>query len=339
MIKVRFVYCYLYIFAVMQHFKFIVGILFMGLTLTSSAQYRWDFGINLGASNYLGEIGGQEETRRDFVFDMKLNRTQYVVGGFGRYRVSPQLAFNVGVNYGRIRANDHNSENPARVARNLSFRNNIIELTGRAELTLYYDNDASGRGYYNPDFRVYGFAGGGVFYHNPKARYYGDLEEFDGDLIALQPLQTEGVEYSNWQFTIPAGIGLFFTFQKVHRFGWEIGYRTTFTDYLDDASTNFARQDQVAADNNQLAFEMSNRLTDGSLAQAAENAAIYGLDTPNEGSFAPGEKRGDPTNNDGYLFTQVSYSYVIKGKSSFYKKRYSWIKSKNRKKRKTRAKF
>lgn len=304
-------------------------------SITSKAQYQWDFGVGVGASNYLGEIGGEEETRRDFIFDMKLNRTQWVFGGFARYRFSPTFAFNMGVNYGRIRANDYNSQNPARVARNLSFQNDILEFTGRVELTLFYDNDVSGRGYYNPDFRMYGFLGAGVVHHNPKVTYYGPLEEFNGEMVELQPLQTEGVEYSRWQFTLPAGIGLYFTHNKVHRFGWEIGYRTTFTDYIDDISTDYAEFENP----NSLAAQLANRTTPEALAQAEEYANEYGLDVPNAESFDPGEKRGDPTNNDGYLFTQFTYSYVLKGRSSFNKRRYKWIKRKSRKRRKTRAKF
>lgn len=310
------------------------------LSTSLSAQYRWDFGVSAGASNYLGEIGGQELTRRDFIFDMKLNRTQYVVGAFGRYKLTPQLSANIGFNFGKIKANDYNSKNPARVARNLSFQNNIAELTGRLELTLFYDNDVGGRGYYNPDFRIYGFLGAGIMKHNPKAIYYGDLEEYNGKLVELQPLKTEGVDYKLWQFTLPAGIGLYFTHKKVHRIGWEIGYRTTFTDYLDDVSTNYAHDSQLNQDKLDLARAMSNRTTDQSLADAQSYAEIYGMDVPNRGSFAPGEKRGDVTNNDGYLFTQFTYSYVIKGRSSFYKKRYSHIiKKRKRTMRRSRAKF
>jgi hypothetical protein len=323
----------------MRFLSFVLLLSALSIAESSTAQYRWDFGVNLGASNYLGEIGGQEGTRRDFVFDMKLNRTQYVFGGFARYRVSPTLALNGGVNYARIRGNDFNSQNPARVARNLSFRNNILEFSLRGEITLFYDNDAGGKGYYNPDFRDYAFGGVGVFHHNPRARYYGPLEEFNGELVELQPLKTEGIEYGNWQFTLPAGLGVYFTFLKRHRLGWELGYRTTFTDYLDDVSTVYPDEDGLSTDNRQLAMEMSNRTDAESLANARELAIEFGLDVPNAGSFDVGEKRGDATNNDGYLFTQFSYSYVLKGKSSFYKARYSYIKRKNRKKRKTRAKF
>ncbi len=288
-----------------------------------SAQYQWDFGVGVGFSNYLGEIGGGEQERRDFIFDMKLNRTQYVFGGFARYKFSPGVSFNLGVTYGKIRANDYNSENPARVARNLSFRNNIFEVSGRAEITLFYDSDVSGKGYYNPDFKIYAFLGAGVMHHNPKVVYYGDLTEFNGELIELQPLQTEGEDYNRWQLTVPAGLGLYFTHKKVHRFGWEIGYRTTFTDYIDDTSTQYASFE----DENSLAAELSNRTTVESLAAAAEYAEEFGLNVPNAESFEPGEKRGDPTNNDGYLFTQFTYSYVLKGRSSFSKKRYNWNKN------------
>lgn len=318
----------------MQKLRFIFSLVFITLVLNATAQYRWDFGVNAGASNYLGEIGGLDETRRDFIFDMRLNRTQYVFGGFARYKVSPQFALNAGINYGRIRANDNNSTNPARVARNLSFRNNILEFSLRGELTLYYDNDASGRGFYNPDFRVYGFLGAAVFHHNPKVRYYGNLEEFNGDLVELQPLETENVEYDLWQFAIPAGIGVYFTYGKRHRFGWEIGYRSTFTDYIDDISTEYVGHDQ-----NTLAGQLANRTTPELLEEINQNLLDDGELPINELNFIPGEKRGDPTNNDGYLFTQFSYSYVLQGRSTFSKRKYSYIKKRKRIRRKTRAKF
>jgi hypothetical protein len=327
---------YLSIFAAMQKLRYAFVLLVSFAAIEGFAQYRWDFGVNLGAANYLGEIGGLEETRRDFVFDMKLNRTQYVFGGFARYKLTPTIAANFGINYGRIRGNDFNSENPARVARNLSFRNNILEFSLRAEVTLFYDNDAGGRGFYNPDFRVYGFMGLALFHHNPRAKYYGPLEEFDGELVDLIDLETEGVQYENWQLGVPAGLGLFFTFNKVHRVGWEIGYRFTFTDYLDDVSTQYANIDVNA---NPLAHAMANRTTPEARFRAQELAIGQGVEVPNAGSFAPGEKRGDPTNNDGFLFTQVSYSYVLQGKSNFARRKYSYLKGKKRVRRKTRAKF
>ena len=43
--------------------------LFIGLT-SMFGQYRWDVGIATGTGNYLGDIGGEELTRRDLFFDM-----------------------------------------------------------------------------------------------------------------------------------------------------------------------------------------------------------------------------------------------------------------------------
>lgn len=295
------------------------------------AQYRWDFGVNLGASNYLGEIGGEEKTRRDFIVDMHLNQTRWVAGAFARYRITRNTAINAGFNYGRIEDADSESENPARVARNLSFRNDIFEFYARGEFTLFYENDVSGRGFYNPDFRLYGFIGAAGFIHNPKT-------ELDGEWYDLNEYTTEGNDYNLLQFAIPAGIGLYFTHKKIHRFGWEFGYRTTFTDYLDDASTDYPTMDELSGDT-EIAQQLAYRTTPELIDQVNMEARSRGLQTVNYESFSePGQKRGDPTHNDGYLFMQVSYSYVLKGRSNYFRNRYSWIKQKRRSRR-TRAKF
>ena len=61
---------------------------------------------------------------------------------------------------------------------------------------------------------------------------------------------------------------------------------------------------------------------------------------PKAENYLTGQKRGDPTHNDSYMFTTVSYSYAIRGKSNFGKARYgSYFKGKKYKKRTIRAKF
>ncbi len=57
-------------------------------------------------------------------------------------------------------------------------------------------------------------------------------------------------------------------------------------------------------------------------------------------NYTPGSKRGDPSHNDSYMTTSIYYSYVLRGKSSFYKSKYgSVFKRSKYKKRKIRAKF
>lgn len=286
------------------------------------AQYVWDFGAHLGAANYLGEMGGKELTRRDFVWDMKLSQTRWTVGGFARRKLNRLFSINTGILYLRLEGADDLSTNRPRVGRNLNFRNDMFEWYLRPEFTIYQDNDVGGRGRYRTDFRLFGYAGVGVFYHNPK----GQLDN-QGEFVRLRPLNTELVDYSQFGFTIPAGIGLHFTKKRRHRFGWDLGWRTTFTDYLDDASTVYADPALLPS---QQAIDMAN-----------QTGFAYDRDPtlPHPNNYSPGSKRGDPTHNDSYLTMTFTYSYVLRGQSNFYRQRYNWVRGVKRVGRRSRAKF
>jgi hypothetical protein len=299
-------------------------------------QYKVDLGFGLGGSNYLGDIGGKELTRRDFVWDMHLNQTRLNPHIYGRYRFSKRFSALGNFSYIPLRDFDNETTNPARRARNLNFRNRLWELGARGEFTIYYDNDVGGRGYYNPDFKLYAFAGVAVFRSNPQGRI---LHADDPTLISntwhnLREWTTEGQDkpYSRYGLALPAGIGLYFTWNKQWRLGWEFNWRTTFTDYLDDLSTVYADPDKLP---NDLAR---------AFASQSNTALINAINDPASGSvwdhkYRPGAdtKRGDPTNNDSYLTTSVTLGYVLRGRSSFYRKQYSWLKKGIG--RKSRAKF
>ena len=300
--------------------KIIIISIISFLSSTSYSQYLWDFGVHAGASNYLGEIGGKSDTRKDFISDIKLSKTQFTVGGFARYKFNPIISGKLGLNWNRIAGADYLSTNRGRAGRNLSFRNDIIEL----ELTgqfYFVDIPDLGRTYqYRNDFKMYAFVGVAAFYHNPKTYY-------NGEWTALQPLQTEGVKYSTIGAAVPLGIGLYFTIDKQHRIGWEFNWRTTFTDYLDDVSTVYADPSALTSAEAQA---LSNR----------RDELGNDPDVASRDNYITGKKRGDPSRNDSYLTTSVNYSYVIRGKSSFYRSKYGSIfKKKKYKKRKIRAKF
>ena len=183
-----------------------------------SAQYKWDIGLHLGGANYLGEMGGMEKTRRDFVWDMKLGQTRWAVGPFARYKINRTISVNGGLLYMRIQGADALSTNRERVGRNLNFRNDMFEFYVRPEFTIFQDNDLGGRGRYRTDFRLFAYVGAALYYSNPK----GQINR-TGEFYALQPLQTELVDYSQIGFAIPAGIGFHFTKQRRHRFGMDLG--------------------------------------------------------------------------------------------------------------------
>ncbi len=308
--------------------KLLLSLVFALTTaLSGYSQYYVDYGFSIGASNYLGEIGGGFGPRRGGFVDMKLDYTRWTLGGFYRYRVSPKIAVKGALNYIRLSADDSKTDNPHRRGRNLSFKNDMFELTATGELYIYKVNDVGRTGRYSTDFNLYLFGGAGLFYSNPK----GQLNS--GEWVALQPLQTEGVAYSKLNFTIPVGIGFYYTINRKYRLGMEVGWRTTFTDYIDDVSTEYvAHTDPTTAalanKNNQAVIDEIH----------ADNPGVTPL--PETTTYEPGDKRGDPEHDDSYISATINFSWAIRGRSKFYRAKHSWVLGKKRRRRrKSRAKF
>ena len=80
---------------------FVLSVFFMG-TSNANAQYLWDVGLHLGGANYLGEMGGKDQPRRDFVWDMKLNQTRWAIGGFARRKINRLISINAKCSFGHI---------------------------------------------------------------------------------------------------------------------------------------------------------------------------------------------------------------------------------------------
>lgn len=327
--------------------KKILLFVFIAATFAATAQYQWDYGIKIGAANYLGDIGGKMLTRRDFVWDMHMKATKSAWGAYGRYKFSKRLAVAANLDYIAIKDFDRWTTNPPRRARNMNFRNRMFELGARAELTIWYDNDVGGRGYYNPDFKMYLFGGLAGYYHNPQAQMFTNGELVSYDWHNLRHWRTEGQEksYSAIGLAIPAGLGLYFTFDKTWRFGWEFSWRTTFTDYLDDVSTVYTDPNPKNPDDYDLALQFVNESSYQALIDQinidSPDSEFYQLNLANFQIDGTGQnviKRGDPTHNDSYMTMQFTAGKVIRGRSKFYRAKYSWLKNRATVRR-SRAKF
>lgn len=304
--------------------KKLVVISFLVLSpMLSKAQYFFDYGFKLGAANYLGEMGGEEDTRKDFLWDMKLAKTRPTVGAFARYRLHRYLSIKTEFNYLRITGDDKLSTNRGRTTRNLSFFNNIFELGFEGQFFFYELNNIGRKYRYKNNFRMYAGSGIDIYFHNPKAK-------IDGSTIALRPLKTEGQAkaYSRVGFAVPVTAGFYYTIKKKDRIGFEISWRTTFSDYLDDVSTVYAADSLLSPE----AAAVANRTDELDI-----DPEVYA----NPNNYRAGEKRGDPTHNDSYFTTTIYYSKVLRGKSKFYKARYHDVifGRKKYKKRRQRAKF
>ncbi|MBC7863831.1 MAG: outer membrane beta-barrel protein [Bacteroidia bacterium] len=308
-------------------------LMFSAIPASLFSQYAAEVGGSVGVSNYLGDMGGKSNTRRDFVSDMKMAKTRYDVSFFTRYKLRREFYVKGELSYLRLAGDDAISSNPGRHYRNLNFVNNVFTLEATGEW-MFYENTDMGASYrFRNAFRAHIFAGVGVLYHNPKTK------DDNGDLVKLRPLMTEGQSkpYKKIVFEIPVGIGFHFTVKKRHRIGWDLNWRTTFTDYIDDVKGNYADPATLSPE----AAALANR-TDVVAANAFQPgfANNFGVFTNSSGEKVF-NKRGDPTHNDSFLSMSVSYSYVIRGKSSFYKSRYgSFFKKRGRKViRRIRSKF
>lgn len=308
----------------------------------SFSQYKWEYGGGFGAANYLGEIGGKDGSRRDFVSDMKLGSTRYNFMGYSRYKINKSISLKGQLLFLNISGADKFSTEVSRVGRNLNFSTNIIEASVQGEWNFFSQSKLSGGGGLlkgkkkKTDFRSYIFAGVGAFYYNPTTT-------INGTKYNLRDYQTEGVKYSPIGVTFPLGIGLAYTIDRKYRFSFDLGYRITNTDYLDDASTKYADKkgapliEQQISNPNMLFYANNPSATpansDGVL---LENPLNYGYDY----SRNVGTKRGDPKNKDGYVAATLTFGFVIKGKNKYYKSKYKNIANRRKVvKKKTRAKF
>ncbi len=284
----------------------------------SFGQADMEIGVVVGGANYLGEIGGDQEDGKDFLWDLKLKKTQPAFGITYKYQTDPLYALKANLIYGRIAGDDALSSNPARNSRNLSFRTDIIELAGVLQLELFelrsrlagttfrrtVGGMTSGQ-----SIHVVGYGGLGLYYFNPKA-------ELNGQWYALQPLGTEGQgleggpeKYSRLQISVPFGLEVFYPISNKVRISLDIGFRKTFTDYLDDIAGVYYDRNLIEEAYGPEAAALSNRSNE--ITQDGE----YWSQTQ------PGSIRGDATAKDYYIFTTLGVSYKFQS-SRYYKPKF-----------------
>ncbi len=253
---------------------FLVFLAFLSFPIFIQAQ-RWRVNVNGGVSNYSGDLQAK-------LFTLSEAAATFGVGV--QYDLSPHFAVTSNLNYIQIGASDKLNK-PNLQFRNLSFDSKLVELNLMAEYTLFDLNYS----------RISPFVNVGVagFHHNPSA--------FDslGKKVFLQPLSTEGQGlpeypdrkvYSLFQFSIPFGGGIKFRVSENIILAYEIGYRKTFTDYLDDVSTGYVDRATLLAAKGQRAVSLAYR-TD----ELKGGSKVYPVD---------GTKRGGPDAKD-YYYTQT----------------------------------
>jgi len=136
--------------------------------------------------------------------------------------------------HGSVKGDDALSKDKTKNARNQSFYSNIDEVSLLLRARMF---SVRKQRVINP----YAMFGLGYFWFNPKADY-------DGKSYELQPLGTEGQHIEGGGYPAPyqlhsasltGGIGCFFRLSEQFQLRLEASPQLTFTDFLDDTSTNY----------------------------------------------------------------------------------------------------
>lgn len=287
--------------------KSLLLIAIFALPLLSIAQgrrwkkFRYEIVAGVGAANFLGELGGADQIGTDFYKDFELKMTR-PAGNIGmRYKLTPQTAVKVGLTWGAVAGDDALTTEIHRSNRSIHFRSHIVELAAQYE--FYLKKEQAGhrfklrgiKGRKMHGLYPYGFFGLSAFWFNPRAKAQ------DGSWTSLKKLGTEGQyiaetrrPYSRITVAIPIGIGLKWKINRQVLIGLEYGKRKTFTDYIDDTSTTYWPNDVI---------------------ETEMGATAAYLADPTQGSWigaAPNQQRGDPTDNDSFMFLLFTFNYTLK---------------------------
>lgn len=201
--------------------KYIVLILFVayGCTATIAQDSKFEGGIMLGLCNYHGDLVDSY---------VEFGESKFAYGLFARYKVNHEFSIKANIYGGSISGTDENSDDPSRVNRGLKFNSNLFEIGINGEWyflsTIFNDYSKT---YNKNKFFPYLFTGLNAVYFDPTVTI---TESNDGNV------DPEPFLVSKINLAIPIGAGFKVKTGHASYIGFELGFRTAFTDYLDGVS-------------------------------------------------------------------------------------------------------
>jgi hypothetical protein len=264
-------------------------------------------GLNIMGSYFNGDVASGPNTIRP---------------GFGAqymYKFAPGFSFAAGVNYVEIAGDDESNSSPSnpatanRYIRNLSFRNNMVEVFTQVRWDLFPNNDHYRK---RPTYNIFVGIGLGLLYTNPQAK------DSSGHWTDLRPLKTEGEKTAYSQYTgfIPVSIGVRYKISSNIDMEFEVTYRYTFSDYLDDVKGNYADPKSLSPEAAYFAnrsAESINTFNNHSRdLNYIQNQLGYSIQTNDIGGqyiagTGPGQSRGSKIGPDGYILAMLRFVYII----------------------------
>jgi len=192
-----------------------------------------EYGLSLGVAHYFGDLNNRAD----------LNRPKIALGAFYMKEVNPYIGVRLNLHYAQLGYSDQYSQNEFQRRRNLSFNTNIFEISLRGDFNFFQYNPSDPTHSFTP----YATLGLGAFSYNPYAY-------LNGTKYYLRPLHTEGEtfykgrkEYGTMALCVPVGLGIKYAVTEKVNIRFEIAYRFTSTDYIDDVSSTYVGIDKFPA--------------------------------------------------------------------------------------------
>ncbi|MFT3931975.1 MAG: DUF6089 family protein [Chitinophagaceae bacterium] len=263
----------------------------------------WEMGLSAGAINCLTDIGGHSGIGKKFIKDINWNKTQACMDAFVSATWPSGFSIRAAFMYGQITGSDDVLKNSsslaqARYLRNLSFKTSILEGSILAEihpLAIFAANKEVTL------LSPYCIAGIGLFNYNPQAF-------INNAWVDLRALHTEGEgfaevpnnkTYSPVSWCIPLGAGIKYDASGLINLRFELLYRITGTDYLDDLSNRYIDPSlfskYLSATQAALAIQLADRSAE--LANGKKNNV--------------NDIRGNPSNKDAYFSAMLKISLAL----------------------------
>ena len=288
-------------------------------------KHRIEWSGGLGASNFLGDLGGRDRVGSDFIWDLEPTKTNFSASVNHLFYLSRKVGLRSNITYAKVSADDKLTKEPSRNNRNLNFQSHLWEASVLLEFqikkerrgNIYSLRSSTGRrlGLKSSGIGIYGVIGIGVVRFNPKSR------DENGQIIALKPLHTEGQgityvhpfwgtvegpkQYSGFSVVLPIGIGIKAPFNRTTGLKVELTHRFTYTDYIDDVSGVYFENHVIEEYYGTTAAYFADPAIIGHDTHGPENGTPGTGDSFLAKTFA-GQVRGDVSDKDGYMILMVS---------------------------------
>ena len=202
----------------MQHRPFLLCLLCVGLSFTGFSQNptRNQAGVFVGASNYQGDLADDQ---------LEFSATGFAAGVAFKHFINPRFQLRATAFRGIISGSDRNSATLRE--RGYHFSSRLFEVATAMEYHPLGQGRYNNAGIFTPRLAPFAFIGIGYTHADT------DLN-VPADSRFLFPEANETDHF----FVLPVGAGLRIDVIKRISFELELGWRATFSDYLDDVSLN-----------------------------------------------------------------------------------------------------